>query len=43
MQPIIDESIFNDNHGVPRIQMSLALKGTRVVCLSLDGACSKWD
>ena len=27
IQTIIDESVFNDNYGVPRIQMALALRG----------------
>ena len=29
-RPIIDKSVFNDNYGVPRMQMALALKGQKV-------------
>ena len=30
IQTIIDESVFNDNYGVPRMQMALALRGQKV-------------
>ncbi len=30
IQSIIDESVFNDNYGVPRMQMALALRGQKV-------------
>ena len=30
IQAIIDESVFNDNYGVPRMQMFLALRGQKV-------------
>ncbi|ASS38328.1 IS3 family transposase [Mogibacterium pumilum] len=30
IQTIIDESVFNDNYGVPRMQMVLALRGQKV-------------
>jgi putative transposase len=30
IQGIIDESSFNDNYGVPRMQMALALRGHKV-------------
>lgn len=35
IQTIIDESVFNDNYGVPRMQMALALKGQKVGILKL--------
>ncbi|MBF1338621.1 MAG: hypothetical protein HXM68_04845 [Mogibacterium diversum] len=43
IQTIIDESVFNDNCGVPRMQMAIALNGKRSVYASSDGSCSKWD
>ena len=30
IQKIIDESEFNDNYGVPRMQLALALRGHKV-------------
>ncbi len=30
IQAIIDESVFNDNYGVPRMQMALVLRGQKV-------------
>lgn len=30
IQTIIGESVFNDNYGVPRMQMALALRGQKV-------------
>ena len=43
IQTIIDESVFNDNYGVLRMQMTLALRGPKLVYTGSDGSCSKYD
>lgn len=43
IQQIIDESEFNDNYGVPRMQLALALRGHRVGTRKLKRIMLKMD
>ena len=43
IQTIIDESVFNDNYGVLCMQMTLAVRGPKLVYTGSDGSCSKCD
>ncbi len=39
IQSIIDESVFNDNYGVPRMRMALALREQNVGMRKLRRTC----